>query len=220
MQFDAAFEGCCANLSFSTPCSSYYPQEYPHNKYARIVHQVQADHHGYTFPYDDVKPRIMADADEVSGSMATEGVRVLRVIVGGTQQGSTAPASEPESSSAAAQSYPAQDASAQNTDSSTATSDTSNEGDASTYATKSPDTPDTSTASTSAAPAPLESLTTQVPTTLITLPSQTTPQAHPGESPIAYSSLAGETTKHVAVVTIIETAVVTTYVTTTTTVLA
>lgn len=214
------FEGCRANLSFSTPCSSYYPQEYPHNKYARIVHQVQVDHHGYTFPYDDVKPSIMVDADEVSGSIATEGVRVLRVIVGGTQQEGTAPASEPESSSVAAQSYPVQDTSAQNTDSSTATSDTSNEGDASTYATKSPDTPDTSTASTSAAPAPLESLTTQVPTTLITLPSQTTLQAHPGGSPIAYSSLAGETTKHVAVVTIIETAVVTTYITTTTTVLA
>lgn len=42
---------------------------------------------------------------------------------------------------------------------------------------------------------------------------------HPGESPIAYSSLAGETTKHIAAVTIIETAVVTTYITTTTTVL-
>jgi len=42
--------------------------------------------------------------------------------------------------------------------------------------------------------------------------------AYPGDSPLTYSSPAGVTTKHIAVVTVIETAVVTTYVTTTTTV--
>ena len=184
------------------------------------MHEVQADHHGYTFPYDDVKPSIMVDADEVSGSMATEGVRVLRVIVGGTQQANSAPPSSPESSDATAQSYSAQDTSAQNTESSTAPSDTSNGGDAPTYASKSSNTPDTSTtASTSDAPASLESLTSQPPTTMITLPSSTNAPAHPGDSPIAYSSQAGETTQRVPIVTIIETAVVTTYVTTTTTVL-
>jgi hypothetical protein len=54
---------------------------------------------------------------------------------------------------------------------------------------------------------------------LITLASQTAAPAHPGGSPTAYSPLANPTTKHIPVVTIIETAVVTTYVTTTTTVL-
>jgi hypothetical protein len=52
---------------------------------------------------------------------------------------------------------------------------------------------------------------------LITLASQTTATAYPGDSPLSVQ--AGETTKHVAIVTVIETAVVTTYVTTTTTVL-
>jgi len=182
------------------------------------VHQVQVDHHGYTFPYDDVKPSIMVDGDEVSGSIATEGVRVLRVIVGGTQQADSAPASKPESSSAAIQSYSTQDTNSQDTESSTTTSDTPNGDDSSTYATKSPDAPDTSTPSSSAVPASLESLATQVPTTLVTLPSTTSP-AHPGDSPSAYSLLAGATTKSIPVVTIIETAVVTTYVTTTTTLL-
>jgi hypothetical protein len=70
---------------------------------------------------------------------------------------------------------------------------------------------------TSAAPASLESPTTHAPTTLITLASQTTATAYPGDSPLSVQ--AGETTKHVAIVTVIETAVVTTYVTTTTTVL-
>jgi hypothetical protein len=182
------------------------------------VHQVQVDHHGYTFPYDDVKPSIMVDGDEVSGSIATEGVRVLRVIVGGTQQADSAPASEPESSSVAIQSHSTPDTNSQDTESSTTTSDTPNGDDSSTYATKSPDASDTSTPSSSAVPASLESLATQVPTTLVTLPSTTSP-AHPGDSPSAYSLLAGATTKSIPVVTIIETAVVTTYVTTTTTLL-
>ena len=196
-----------------TPHSSYYPQDYPHNKYARIVHQVQVDHHGYAFPYDDVKPRIMVDGDEVSGSIASEGVSILRVIVGGTEQADSAPASAPESSSAVAQSFSTGDASTQDPATTTTTSDTS------IYATKTPDAPDTSTASTSAAPVSLESSTIPAPTTLITLASQTTEPAHPGDSPTAYSPLAGATTKHIAVVTVIETAVVTTYVTTTTTLL-
>jgi hypothetical protein len=63
---------------------------------------------------------------------------------------------------------------------------------------------------TSAAPASLESPTTQAPTTLITLASQTTATAYPGDSPLTHSPQAGETIKHVAVVTVIETAVVTT----------
>lgn len=174
---------------------------------------MQVDHHGYAFPYDDVKPRIMVDGDEVSGSIASEGVSVLRVIVGGTEQADSAPASAPESSSAVAQSYSAGDAGTQDPAATTTTPDMS------TYATKTPDAPDTSTASTSAAPVSLESSTIPAPTTLITLASQTTAPAHPGGSPIAYTPLAGATTKHIPVVTIIETAVVTTYVTTTTTVL-
>ena len=180
---------------------------------------MQADHHGYTFPYDDVKPSIMVDGDEVSGSIATEGVRVLRVIVGGTQQADSATTSEPESSSAVIQSYSTQDTNSQDIEISTTTSDTPDGGDSTTYATKSPDAPDTSTPLSSAVPASLESLATQVPTTLVTLPS-TTSLAHPGDSPSAYSPMSGATTKSIPVAIIIETAVVTTYVTTTTTVLA
>lgn len=174
---------------------------------------MQVDHHGYAFPYDDVKPSIMVDGDEVSGSIASEGVSVLRVIVGGTEQADPAPASAPESSSTVAQSYSAGEASTEDLASATTTPDSS------TYATKTSDAPDTSTASISAAPVSLESSTIPAPTTLITLASQTTEPAHPGDSPIAHSPLAGATTKQIAVVTVIETAVVTTYVTTTTTLL-
>ncbi|RYZ13747.1 MAG: hypothetical protein EOO70_08305, partial [Myxococcaceae bacterium] len=51
------------NLSIS----KYYPGDAPHNKYARIVHEVQVDHMGYTFPYDDVKPDFNS---EVSGTIS------------------------------------------------------------------------------------------------------------------------------------------------------
>ena len=193
------------------------------------MHQVQVDHHGYTFPFDDVKPTIMVTEDEVSGSVVTDNVRVLRVIAGGpdgAQQPEPVPtaAAQLESSngtpttSAAPQGYSAQDTSAENTESSTTTSDQLSGGDASTYATKSPDAPATPTASNSAVPASMESLTTQAPTTMITLPSQTTAPAHPGDSPVAYSPLAGATTTNVANVTIIETVIETTTAVTTTTV--
>jgi hypothetical protein len=190
---------------------------------------VQVDHHGYTFPFDDVKPSIMVTADEVSGSVAVEGVRVLRVIAGGpdgTQQAGPAPAPEPEpskeeaASSSTTQSYSTQETtqetSPQSTGTSTAMPDASSSSDASTYATRSPDALATSTPSISAAPAPLESLTTQAPSTLVTLPSQVTAPAHPGNSPVAYSPLDGATTMHLSVVTIIETAIVTEFFTTTT----
>ena len=60
--------------------SEYYPGDAPHNKYARIVHEVQVDHMGYTFPYDDVKPDFNS---EVSGTISGENPSVLRIYVGG-----------------------------------------------------------------------------------------------------------------------------------------
>jgi hypothetical protein len=69
------------NLSIS----KYYPGDAPHNKYARIVHEVQVDHMGYTFPYDDVKPDFNS---EVSGTISGENPSALRIYVGGRDLGS------------------------------------------------------------------------------------------------------------------------------------
>lgn len=192
---------------------------------------MQIDHRGYTFAYDDVKPNMFSDA-EVSGTLSTEGVRVLRIIVGGpdsTDEQQAGPSYTPEvsnsdqASSAALQSSSVEYASTQSTESSTP-ADPSSDSDVSTYATRSPDALATSSTSatsasqaTSAEPASLETLTTQAPSTMITLPSTTS--AHPGDSPVAYSPLGGETKNHGPIVTVIETAVVTTVVTKTTTVL-
>ena len=68
------------NLSIS----KYYPGDAPHNKYARIVHEVQVDHMGYTFPYDDVKPDFNS---EVSGTISGENPSALRIYVGGRESG-------------------------------------------------------------------------------------------------------------------------------------
>lgn len=68
------------NLSIS----KYYPGDVPHNKYARIVHEVQTDHMGYTFPYDDVKPNFNS---EVSGSISGDHPSALRIYVGGRDLG-------------------------------------------------------------------------------------------------------------------------------------
>lgn len=194
---------------------------------------MQIDHHGYTFAYDDVKPNMSSPDAEVSGTLSTEGVRVLRIVVGGLDSNDgqqTQPSDYPEvsyggqASSATAQSSSVEYTSTQSTESSTIAADPSSGSDASTYATRSPDalaTSATSTTSasqaTSAEPASLETLTTQAPSTMITLPSTTS--AHPGDSPTAYSPLGGETKNHGNIVTVIETAVVTTVVTKTTTVL-
>jgi hypothetical protein len=69
------------NLSIS----KYYPGDAPHNKYARIVHEVQVDHTGYTFPYDDVKPDFNS---EVSGTISGKNPSKLRIFVGGRDLGS------------------------------------------------------------------------------------------------------------------------------------
>jgi hypothetical protein len=69
------------NLSIS----KYYPGDAPHNKYARIVHEVQVDHMGYTFPYDDVKPDFNS---EVSGTISGENPSALRIYIGGRDLGS------------------------------------------------------------------------------------------------------------------------------------
>jgi hypothetical protein len=214
--------------------SDYYPESFPHNKYSRIVHQVQIDHLGYTFAYDDVKPNIYSPGAEVSGTISTEGVHVLRIIVGGpdskdAQQASPSATSEEPTSdqtlSSTVQSSLAGYESSQGTGSSAAVADISSSSEATTYATRS-DAQATSTMSstssseaTSLEPASQQPTTTQAPTIMTTL--LTTTSAHPGDVPTAYSPLGGVTTGHGAVITIIETAIVieTDIVTKTTTVL-
>jgi hypothetical protein len=126
--------------------SDYYPESFPHNKYSRIVHQVQIDHLGYTFAYDDVKPNIYSPGTEVSGTISTEGVHVLRIIVGGpdskdAQQASPSATSEEPTSdqtlSSTVQSSLAGYESSQGTGSSAAVADISSSSEATTYATRS-----------------------------------------------------------------------------------
>ncbi|KAL1585954.1 hypothetical protein WHR41_04899 [Cladosporium halotolerans] len=94
------------NQSFDT----YYPDGGPSNKYSKRLHQVQTDHQGYAFPYDDVKPD---PASKVSGLIAGDNPRILRIIVGGHEPAKSQD-SEPyegssgsAKSSASAQSIPA-----------------------------------------------------------------------------------------------------------------
>ena len=77
--------------------NKYYPGDTPHNKYARIVHEVQVDHMGYTFPYDDVKPDFNS---EVSGTISGDNPKVLRIYAGGrdTQGGQHSSASSASTS--------------------------------------------------------------------------------------------------------------------------
>ncbi|KAM0718233.1 hypothetical protein Q7P37_006565 [Cladosporium fusiforme] len=74
----------------------YYPLDFPHNKYARIVHEVQLDHNGYTFPYDDVKPN---DWSEVSGTISGDDPSALRIYVGGRDFGGSSQGSSSADSS-------------------------------------------------------------------------------------------------------------------------
>jgi hypothetical protein len=82
--------------------SEYYPGDAPHNKYARIVHEVQVDHMGYTFPYDDVKPDFNS---EVSGTISGKNPSVVRIFVGGRELGSGPQSSASFSSSTSSTSF-------------------------------------------------------------------------------------------------------------------
>jgi hypothetical protein len=177
------------------------------------VHQVQIDHLGYAFAYDDVTPNILSPGAGVSGTISTEGVRVLRITVGGpdskdAQQAGPSETSEESSSdqasSSAVQSSLADYASSQGMGSSVAVAEISSSSEATTYATRS-DAQATSTTSFTASseaispePASQQPMTTQAPTTMTTL--LTTTSAHPGDAPIAYSPLGGVTTGHGAVI--------------------
>lgn len=74
----------------------YYPEGVPHNKYASLLHQVQTDHQGYAFPYDDVKPDA---SSEVSGLFSGDNPRVLRIVVGGYSSGDEQESTPSEGSS-------------------------------------------------------------------------------------------------------------------------
>lgn len=60
---------------------SYYQHRIT-NHYARIVHELNIDHRGYAFPYDDVGPE---SAGDQSGSVFDPNPRLLTVTVGGGQ---------------------------------------------------------------------------------------------------------------------------------------
>lgn len=68
----------------SLKSDEYYPLDQTHNKYARIMHELQANHTGYAFPYDDVT----APGDEdVSGLLVGDEPSCLRIYVGGRDAG-------------------------------------------------------------------------------------------------------------------------------------
>ncbi|KAL8755559.1 MAG: hypothetical protein Q9184_004766 [Pyrenodesmia sp. 2 TL-2023] len=64
------------------PPEQYY-QTSPTNHYSRIVHAVNEDRLGYTFPYDDVTP---SNGQDQSGKVADPSPRSFTVAVGGQPQ--------------------------------------------------------------------------------------------------------------------------------------
>ncbi|KAL8906725.1 MAG: hypothetical protein Q9207_001851 [Kuettlingeria erythrocarpa] len=60
-----------------------YYQSSPTNYYSRIVHAVNQDRLGYTFPYDDVTP---SSGQDQSGKVADPSPRSFTVTVGGRQE--------------------------------------------------------------------------------------------------------------------------------------
>jgi len=60
---------------------TYYGTE-PTNHYSKIVHSVNVDGKGYTFPYDDVGP---AGGVNQSGSVRDGSPVILTVVLGGTE---------------------------------------------------------------------------------------------------------------------------------------
>lgn len=63
---------------------SYYQHQIT-NHYARILHEVNIDHRGYAFPYDDVGP---SSGGDQSGSVFDPNPQLWTVTVGGGQAGS------------------------------------------------------------------------------------------------------------------------------------
>ena len=81
----AAFNRTTMLLSNTQPNGVTKDQYYlknPTNHYSRILHDVNVDHLGYAFPYDDVKPD---GATSQAGEVASPNPESFAIIVGGTQ---------------------------------------------------------------------------------------------------------------------------------------
>ncbi|KAH6605371.1 glycoside hydrolase family 64 [Trichoderma cornu-damae] len=65
------------NVQPSVGQSQYYTVS-PTNHYSRLVHQLEVDGKGYTFPYDDVNP----DGENASGLLSSGAPNVLTLYVG------------------------------------------------------------------------------------------------------------------------------------------
>lgn len=61
------------------PAPAQYYKDTPTNHYSRIVHEVNTDHLGYTFPFDDVRP---SEEDDQSGKVQSGNVKSFTVTVG------------------------------------------------------------------------------------------------------------------------------------------
>ncbi|KAI4288917.1 MAG: hypothetical protein L6R35_001810 [Caloplaca aegaea] len=72
-----------SNLHPGPSPADYYRGPGPTNHYSRIVHAVNEDRLGYTFPYDDVTP---SGGQDQSGKVADRSPQSFTVTVGGTQQ--------------------------------------------------------------------------------------------------------------------------------------
>ncbi|KAL8957536.1 MAG: hypothetical protein Q9193_005218 [Seirophora villosa] len=72
-----------SNLQPGGSPAEYYRGPGPTNHYSRIVHAVNEDGLGYTFPYDDVTP---ANGRDQSGKVADRSPRSFTVTVGGGYQ--------------------------------------------------------------------------------------------------------------------------------------
>lgn len=81
----AAFNRTTMTLTDTQPNGVNKDQYYlssPTNHYSRILHDVNVDHLGYAFPYDDVKPD---NAVSQAGEVASTQPKSFTISVGGTQ---------------------------------------------------------------------------------------------------------------------------------------
>lgn len=203
--------------------SKYYSEGPRHNKYAKVLHQVQVHNFGYVFPYDDVKPDLKPES-EVSGTITAENPSVFRIFVGGSGQAGAQQQHEPEvpsddtaSKSTAPRTSP-NIASEQSSEGSTAAfSDTATDMVPSSGSSKD----STPTQPSSAEPLPSYAPALELSATRKALPLPEAVHTHVDSTPIAYSPPVGQTTQEVVVVNVktIEVTTTTTVFSTTTTVL-
>lgn len=227
-RFCAAFHGATLLLPGGAEqpyqiLSKYYQEGTRHNKYAKVLHQVQVHNLGYAFPYDDVKPDFRAES-EVSGTITAENPSVFRIFVGGSGQADAQHQHEPEgpsddmASKSAVSSVPTDVAAEQPSEGSTAAFS-----DVSTDMVPSPGSPKDSTPTQPSSAEPLSSYprTLEVSATRKALSLPQAVHTHDDSTLIAYSPPADQTTQEVVVVNVktVEVTTTTTVFSSTTTVL-